>query len=454
MDHSISELAKLWDKVLARVEKKIKDGAAYSSFFQGSYINSSKGNELTVCCPSELAAQLLSSKYSKIVESSLADVSDETYTLVFISSEEAKASKVTTSKQNVVEQSGYFQSSFINDSLTFDTFVTGEFNKEASQAALMISRNPGKMFNPLFMYSNSGLGKTHLLHSIGNAIKAKNPRAKILYITANDFVEEYIKYVRADSDSESLKDYFKTVDVLLLDDVQFLKDKVKTEEMFFYVYSSMINAGKQIVITSDKQPSELSGLEDRLVSRFSQGLVVKIKDPDIKTCEEILKKKISSNDLELDRFDPEVITFFAERFSKNVRELEGAVNRLIFYTTTNPSKRVTLETAAEAVESFKGGRVLSSQLNEERIVSVVANYYGLSVDELKGKSRVNKIVLARHVAMYLIKYKLQSSYEKIGDTFGKRDHTTVMSGISKVEKTLKTDEALKVAIDDIQKKIK
>ena len=439
------------------IEQKLNDRNIFQSFFDGSYIYELRGNSITVVANSKLAATLMGSKYHEIIEETIYDITETNFTVKFISEEEAKSIEVPP--ENIVgikKESEYFKNAKLNSRCTFDNYVVGPFNREASQAALIVSKNPGKMFNPLFLHSDSGLGKTHLLHAIGNqVIKEGNPNAKILYITANDFVEEYIKYVRADKDSGTLKNYFKTVDILLFDDVQFLADKVKTEEMFFYIYQWMINEGKQIIITSDKQPNELKGLEERLVTRFSQGLVVKIDEPDTDTCVQILREKIIANGHDINKFDNQVLYFFADKFSKNVRELEGALNRLIFYSINiKQSDVITLDIAIEASGSLVGGKTLVTQLNEEKIINIVADYYNLTPSQLKGKIRTGQISLARHIAMYLIREVLDLPLKKIGNSFGGKDHTTVMNAISKVEKELKTDGALKAAIEELKARIK
>ena len=454
MYSSISEIAHLWGRVLAKIENKLNDRATYSSFFDDSYIDEIRGNTIVVVVSTALAAQLMRTKYYDLIQESVSEVTESNFQLEFISVDEAKK-KDESSSTKIRREAKYFQNSRIDPKLTFDNFVVGSFNKEASQASLIIAKNPGSMFNPLFIHSNSGLGKTHLMHAIGNyVVKNGNPNAKILYITAEDFVEEYVKYVRAEADGESLKDFFKTVDVLLLDDVQFLSDRVKTEEMFFIVYNNMISNGKQIVITSDKHPNELKKLEERLVTRFNQGLVVKINEPDQNTCVEILKKKIENNGLDINMFDEEVIVFLASKFSRDVRELEGALNRLIFYIiSVKQTDHITLEIAAEAVSSLVGGKQIATEINEQRIINVVADYYNLTPSHLTGKIRTGQIALARHIAMYLIRELLDVPLKKIGAVFGGKDHTTVMSAIQKVEKELKTDEKLREAVDELKKRI-
>ena len=455
MESSISFITQLWDRVLHRIEEQLGEKQIFDSFFSGSYIYEISGNTIVVIVSTNLAATLIQTKYYDLVSSVVNEITQSNYQLTFMLEQDIKKEK-QSEIVSIQKKQDYFQDAKLNTSLTFDTFVVGQFNREASQASLMVASNPGKMFNPLFIYSHSGLGKTHLLHAIGNyIIKEKNPSAKILYITANDFVEEFIKYVRAEKDAESLKDFFKGVDVLLLDDVQFLSNKVKTEEMFFYIYSAMINNNKQVVITSDKQPNELSNLEERLVTRFSQGLVVNIAEPDQNTCVEILRKKIESNGLDINNFDENVLYFYADKFSKNVRELEGALNRLIFTVVSmKKTDKITMDVAVDAVSTLVGGKQLATQLNEQKIINVVADYYNLTSSQLTGKIRTGQIALARHIAMYLIRNMLDVPLKKIGDMFGGKDHTTVMSAISKVDKELKTNEALKEAVEELQKRLK
>ena len=456
MISSISQITQLWDRSLRKIEEQLGEKQLFDSFFAGSYIYEVKGDTITVVVNSALAKSLIKTKYMDLVTSVVNEVTQSNFKLGFVVEADIKGREqiIETPVQQKKQQ--YFQSAVLNTNLTFDNFVVGSFNREASQAALLIASNPGTMFNPLFIYSHSGLGKTHLLHAVGNyIIKEKKPNAKILYITANDFVEEYIRYVRGEKESQSLKDFFADVDVLLLDDVQFLANKVNTEEMFFYIYTSMINSGRQIVITSDRQPNELKDLEDRLVTRFTQGLVVKIEEPDQNTCVEILRKKIESNGLDLNNFDENVLYFYADRFSKNVRELEGALNRLIFTVVTmKKTDKITMDVAVEAVSSLVGGKQLATQLNEQKIINVVADYYNLTSSQLTGKIRTGQIALARHLAMYLIRDMLDVSLKKIGDMFGGKDHTTVMSAIQKVDKELKTDESLQRAVEELKKRLK
>ena len=457
MNKSVSEMARVWQQTLNLLEERLNERQIFDNFFSNTYIYDINGDTVIIVVKDLTSQRLLSSKYIDLIKETYYDITEENCNFKF-----ALLDDVTTnisSKENAKNEAekttNFFKDADINSSLTFESFVEGDFNKEAYRAATMIAKKPGKVFNPLFIYSNSVLGKTHLLHAIGNYIKnVSKPGAKVMYINANDFVDEYIKFVKG-GESETLKDFFSTVDVLLFDDVQFLENKVKTEEMFFYVYQKMINSNKQIVITSDRQPNELKGLEDRLVTRFSQGLTIKIGDPDQDTCVKILEKQIVNEDMNVEDFDPAVLYFYAEKFSSNVRELEGAFNNLIFYLAgLKQVDKITLDVAINAVQNITGVKSAAAQLSEQKIINVVADYYNLAPTQLVGKVRTGQIALARHIAMYLIRINIDVPLTKIGNAFGGRDHTTVMNGIEKVENMLKTDESLKSVINGLQSRLK
>ena len=454
MISSISEITQLWDRALGKIEQRLGEKQLFDAFFAHSYINEIRGDVIVVVVNSALGVTLMRDKYYDMISEVVADLTESNFKLEFI--QESEVQKGIVSNPTQPKKQVYFPDAVVNPELTFDTFVVGSFNREASQASLLIAANPGKMFNPLFIYSNSGLGKTHLLHSIGNYIqKISKPGAKILYISATDFVDEYVKFVRGEKDAESLKDYVCSYDVLLFDDVQMLANKVNTQDFFFSIFEKLLNAGKQVVITSDRQPAELNNMQERLVTRFSLGLTVKIENPDQNTCVEILRKKIEANGLSLDRFDDSVLYFFADKFSTNIRELQGALNRLIFYTVSmKQTDRITLDVAAESVQSLVGVKNIANELSEQKIINVVADYYNLSPTQLTGKIRTGQIALARHIAMYLIRITLDVSLKKIGEIFGGKDHTTVMNAIQKVDKGLKTDATLREAVEELQKRLK
>ncbi len=452
---TLSQQNQLWSNVLSIVKDRISDRHVFDSFLADSRIHKIDGNKIIVIVNSALAANLLKSNahYNEIINDALKMVTESQYDLELITSEEVK--NFTDKPQPTKHQ--FFANSVINSKYTFDNFVVGDCNREAVQASILVTAAPGGSFNPnpLFIYSKSGLGKTHLLHAIGNRAKETNPYAKVLYINTDTFIDEFIRYVRGDQESESLKDYFRTVDVLLVDDIQFLSDKNKTSEMFFHIFNTLINSGKQVVLTSDRHPNDLKGLEERLVSRFNMGLSVNIVNPDTPTLIQILKTKISSNGLAVEKFDAEGLVFLAENFNKNIRELEGALNRLIFYTINiKHGERITLDIVKASAQPIMSVKKASKTITEERIIETVADYYHLTEQQIKSKFRTSQIALARHIAMYLCRQLCFTPFIKLGQIFGGRDHSTVISAVDKVRIMLKTDTQLATAINDIQKSLK
>lgn len=449
---TLSEIAQLWQRVLDRLQQKVNDRHIFESFFTDTYIHAINNDEIKIVVNSGLAASLLSTKYLDVVTLAVTDVTQSNYKLNFV-----QKSELEKNQKNQDKKPAFFSSSFVNRKFTFDNFVVGTSNREAHQAAVLIASNPGKLFNynPLFIYSQSGLGKTHLLHAIGNYIRENAPTLKVLYITTDDFVDEFIKYVSGEKDSDNMKDFFRSVDVLMVDDIQFLAEKVKTEEMFFHIFNNLVNAGKQIILTSDRHPSEIRGVESRLVTRFNSGLTMNITVPDLATRVAILKKKIEANGLDITYFDEEVFQFFAERFANNVRELEGALNRLVFYVINiKQTKHITMDIAIESVQPLIGSSSPVSSLTENRVINTVADYYNLTNQQLTGRIRTNQIAMARHIAMYLIRTLLDTPFLKIGALFGGKDHSTVMNAVKKVEKSLKTDNGIATAVDQLQKRLK
>jgi chromosomal replication initiator protein len=451
MEKSTSEIAALWDRILLKIKDRMDDPLVYDSFFDGSYIDSIHGNQMIVVANSGLAVQILSTKYKDLIDEVVKEATESNFEIKFVKLEDVK--KTVEAKP---VKPAYFADSYLNPQYTFKTFVVGPSNREAYQASLMVSQNPGKLYNPILIYGDSGLGKTHLLHAIGNSIKEKFPNMRVLYVHAQEFLNEYVKYVTGDKGDNNIVDWFKdSVDVLLVDDVQFLVNKQKTEETFFSIYNNFYAAGKQVVLTSDQHPSKLNGLDERLKSRFVQGLPLSINAPEKETCESILRLRIEANGLNVSDFDPEVISYFADRFHKNVRELEGAFDRLLFYTVNiHPTKHVDLSTAMDSVQSLVDVQNDKTKLSEEKIINVAADYYNLAPYQLTGKIRTSQIALARHIAMYLIRTLLDVPFAKIGESFGGKDHATVMNGVSKVEKSLKEDRNLQKAISELESRLK
>jgi len=450
MPETVSEIVALWDRVLLKTKDRLNDQRVFDTFLADSYIDRIDNQTMYVIVNSGLAAEILKTKYQPVLDESVIESTGTNFKLLFLQKSEIKKDALPKTSAP-----SFFSDSHLNPNYTFKSFVVGPSNREAYQASLMVARTPGKLYNPLLIYSDSGLGKTHLLHAIGNSIKEMYPNTRVLYVTAADFVDEYIKYARGDKEGESLASYFKnSVDVFLVDDIQFLVGKKGTMEMFFVVFSTLYGQGKQIVITSDQHPNQLDGLDQRLKTRFISGLTLSIQAPDLSTSEQILRTKIEANGLAVKDFDDDVIVFFAERFSSSIRELEEALNRLLFYTINiKPTKHIDLHTAMEAIQGLISVQDDQTKLSENKIIAVVADYYNLTPSQLTGKIRTSQIALARHIAMYLIRTLLDVPFTKIGITFGGKDHATVMNGVQKVENQLKSDEQMQKAITELKGKL-
>lgn len=451
MAETVSELNHIWSKVLENLEKKMDDARYFSAFLDDSHIHFYDGSSMVIAVNSGVAASFLSSNYTNAIQSTIKEVTGQVVKVTFNTAENLKSTPKT-----VIEEKKYFKYSTVNETLTFDNFINGPYNIEAKQAAMLVAKNPGKRsYNPLFIYSDSGLGKTHLLSAIANYTNEVSNGLRALYLSGQDFLEEYIAVSTGEKAFNDLKDYIVSFDILIIDDVQMIASREKTTDFLFTVFQKMYSLGKQVVISSDKHPSELKGFDERLKSRFAAGLSICIATPDVQTCVAILKSKIEAGPLDINVFDQEVLEFIGQKFSKNIRYIDEALNKLVFYTTTfKPTKHIDMAIAMEALQPLVDVRAEKQKLSEQRIINVVADYYNLTASQLTGNKRDGQIVLARHVSMYLIRSLLDTPFTKIGMTFGGKDHSTVMNGVDKVEKELKTNTNLQEAINDLKKRLK
>lgn len=451
MEASISELTAIWGQILKNLKEKINDSMIYENFFAHSYLDHIEGNTMIIITDSGVSANVLRDNFLSLIKEATTETTGTEFDFKFYQEGDLKNEVKTVETKPV-----FFINSSLSQRYTFKNFVVGPSNREAYQASLIVSKKPGEQYNPLFIYGDSGLGKTHLLHAIGNSIKENRPSLKVLYCTAPDFVDEFVKFARGDTTGESLTSYFRTsVDVFLIDDIQFLVGKKGTMEEFFIAFSSLYSQGKQIVITSDMHPNNLDGLDQRLKTRFIQGLTLSIEKPDLLTSEEILRMRINAEGLDIKDFDDDAIVFLATKFSSSIRELEEGLNRLLFYTINiKPTKHVDLEIAKEAVQGLVKAKSEKEIIDERKIVEVVADYYNLTPSQINGKVRTSQIALARHISMYLMRALLDTPLVKIGKAVGNKDHTTVMNGIAKVENMLKTDEQLQKAISELKTRLK
>lgn len=445
----ITEINTLRNNVLSNISNEI-DKTIYDAFFKNTKIDSVKDNVINVICESKLTKSVLEQKYLNLVESAVEKCTSSNYSVRFyLNSNEVEI----LAKNDLSTSHEYFSNNFIDPNYTFDSFVVGPSNTEAHKASLIVATSPGTLYETLFIYGGSGLGKTHLLNAIANYIKDISPEKKILICSSQDFVNEYLDFVNSDSKREQLINFIKRFDVFLIDDIQMLKDKKKTQEFFFNIYEHFRQNHKQVVLTSDKLPGELDGIDSRLITRFTSGLSVPVYKPDTNTCIEILKKKITRGGYNIENYDEDVIFFLADKFKDSIRSLEGALMRLNFYASINRADHIDINIALDALKGMVDCSDAKSKITEQKVLNTIANYYNLSVTQITGKIKTANIVTARHIAIYLIRTLLNTPYKKIGELFSKRDHSTIMHSVEKVDELLKTDTQLKTVVDELKKRL-
>jgi chromosomal replication initiator protein len=335
----------------------------------------------------------------------------------------------------------------LNPKYTFDSFVIGNSNRFAHAASLAVAEAPAKAYNPLFIYGGVGLGKTHLMHAIGHYILQNNQKSKVVYVSSEKFTNELINSIKDDKNVD-FRNKYRNIDVLLIDDIQFIAGKERTQEEFFHTFNALHESNKQIILSSDRPPKEIPTLEDRLRSRFEWGLIADIQAPDFETRMAILKKKADVENLNIPN---EVMVYIATKIKSNIRELEGALIRIVAFSSLT-NKDVSVELAAEALKDIISSKQ-SKQVTIDLIQDVVANYFNLKVDDLKSSRRTRNVAFPRQIAMYLSRKLTDMSLPKIGEEFGGRDHTTVIHAYEKISTNLKVDESLQNAVNDLAKRI-
>ena len=440
----MDSLDKIWEQVLESFKITLNDDKAFIIFRDLSLI--SLQNNIALITTSSDLYIMMAKNYKTEIEEILNRIVEGNYTIQFINERELMNNEQEEDKKPEI----VFEDRLI-ENFTFDSFVVGSSNKIAHSACVAVSESPGKsVYNPLFIYGNSGLGKTHLINSVGNQVKKYHPEYKILYLSAVDFVNEYVDSIKT-GNIDYFQEKYRLMDLLLIDDIQFLVGKEKSNEIFFHIFNNMTNNNKQIVITSDRLPQELDGLENRLISRFSYGMRVGIDTPEFETALAILKKKIELQSFNSNMIDEEVLSYMASNFAKDVRELEGTLNRLIFESILEKVDHIDMKFALKSFKDDIQVHQVKDQLTTETIIKTVANFYNLTPTQLISKSRTANIALARHMAMYLIRDLLDASFVSIGEAFGGRDHSTVMKACDKVEENKKTDHNYQIAISELKK---
>ncbi len=423
----------LWQSVLAQMQFHISK-ANFATWFQNTEIISIKDEKAIISVPNAFSKEWLSNKYNKLILKTLYDIDDKIKELEFVIKPQSAMSATTKmppdnekieTEQLKFDEFKINKDTNLNPRYTFDNFVVGSFNELAHAAALAVSENPGVTYNPLFIYGGVGLGKTHLIQSIGNKISDSPKRKKVKYISSEKFVSGIVSAIRSNN-IESFKSNLSSIDVLIIDDVQFLAGKNKTQEEFFHAFNSLYEKNKQIVLSSDRPPNAIPELEERLRSRFEGGMIADVSLPDYETRLVILKTKLQKKNIEL---PDDVLEYIASNVKKNIRELEGALNRLLIYNKIN-NNIPSVETAKKLLKGF----VFSpfDVANYKKIIETVAKFYNLEEKNLFDPTRRKEIVRPRQVAMFLIRRELKYSFPAIARKFGGKDHTTAIYAYKKI----------------------
>ncbi len=449
-----------WDNTLNNI-KNILDPLPFSTWFNSIDFIDVKDKKLRLVVPLVLYKTHIEQNYKNLIIENYNNFANEPINdIMFILKDNLDdILKESSEKEEIEILDTDFDikiKSNLNKNYTFDNFVVGESNKFAQAAALAVAENPGKMYNPLFIYGNSGLGKTHLMHAIGNYIEDKQHK-KVLYVTCDQFLEDFMGLSRKNNVDYNNLDYieffkgkYRSIDVLIIDDIQFLGGATASQQEFFHTFNNLHNNSKQIIVSSDRSPEDLKALEDRLRTRFCWGLQVDISPPDFSLKVAIIKKKLNGEKIIL---NDDIINYIASNVGNDVRQLEGSINRLIAYSVIMNETKPNVEFAMEALKDFTK-KPVTDQNNIRRIQKSVANFYKISYEDIKSKKRPPNIAIPRQVAMYLCRKLTEESFERIGTEFGGKNHATVMHSCNKIETELKSNKELKDAIENIEKELK
>ena len=446
----------LWKSFLDKIKEQISS-LSYETWFKDTKLHSLEDGTATIIVPMNLHKKHLMENYKEDIENVFNTLTGSNFSFVFKLENEIEEIKKIVNIDNV--SSGVPKQSIedanLNPQYTFNTFIVGDSNRFAFTAARAVAEKPGKAYNPLFLYSKSGLGKTHLMQSIGNYI-LENGNKKVLYVSSDKFVNDYINAVRTVGKNtvekiDSFKNKYRNIDVLIIDDIQFLGSATKGQEEFFHTFNELYNSNKQIIIASDRSVDDLKMLENRLLTRFNWGLTANITPPDFELRVSIIKKKIAHQESAED-VPQDVIEYIANNFDSDIRQLEGAITRVFAYSLMMNRGIVTLPIAIESLkDQLRDKSVYKNDVH--RIQRVVCDYFKINIDDLKGKKRSKNINYPRQIAIYLCRELTTESYPKIGTYFGGRDHSTIINAYQKIEKDLNTSEQLQLVISELKKSL-
>ncbi len=443
----LEHLEELWGEVLSKVEQKISK-PSFETWLKSTKLISYGDENVTIAAPNSFAKDWLENHYVHLITGILSELTGEDRIIQFIVPKDMEENDFTLPKPAVkpVENTPATSTSgMLNPKYTFDTFVIGSGNRFAHAASLAVAEAPAQAYNPLFIYGGVGLGKTHLMHAIGHYVTEQNPTAKVVYLSSEKFTNEFINSIR-DNKAVEFRNRYRNVDVLLIDDIQFLAGKEQTQEEFFHTFNTLHEESKQIVISSDRPPKEIPTLEDRLRSRFEWGLITDIAPPDLETRIAILRKKAKADGL-ID-IPNEVMLYIANQIDSNIRELEGALIRVVAYSSL-VNMDINTDLAAEALKDI----IPNSRPRTVTILDIqkaVGEHFNIRLEDFAAKKRTRSIAFPRQIAMYLSRELTDSSLPKIGSEFGGRDHSTVIHAHEKITKMLKDDQALQQDVQDIK----
>ena len=451
MDNSL-----LWSKILEKIKAEI-NSLSYQTWFEETKLYDLSKGVAKILVPYALHKDHLANNYKKLIISCFIEEIGESVELEFLIQEDLIEDDNDT-HEKILEENIYNNNTFesnLNKKYTFENFIVGNSNRFAHAAALAVAEKPGETYNPLFIYGKSGLGKTHLMHAIGNYIE-KNSNKRILYVTSETFVSEFVEITKKQENKSNFEyiDFFKqkyrNIDVLIIDDIQFLAGATESQKEFFHTFNNLYGENKQIIISSDRSPNDLKVFEDRLRTRFSWGLPVNIYPPDFELKVAILKKRIVGEQVTKE-IPEQVIEYMASNIGTDIRQLEGSVNRLMAYSTMMGAE-IDLNLAIEALKDYVN-KGFSEKNDVSRIQKIVADYFKISIEDLKSKKRNADIAFPRQIAMYLCRKLTDESFPKIGIEFGGKDHSTVMHSCEKIEQEIKNNKSFAETIDKLEKDI-
>ncbi len=414
---------------------------SYDTWIKILNIDSMQDNNIVLSVNDPFKIDIVKNRYGSLINNTFNYILNKNCTISFVLS--SQEDKESSENHSTIDLNYGYSNSSLNPKYTFDNFVVGDNNRFAHAAALAVAEAPATAYNPLFLYGGVGLGKTHLMHSIGNEIQKNHKNLKVLYVTSEKFTNEFINAIK-DNSNENFRNKYRNIDILLIDDIQFIAGKERIQEEFFHTFNSLHESGKQIIISSDRPPRDIPLLEDRLKSRFEWGLIADISMADYETRLAILRKKTDESNVII---SDDILSNIATKIDSNIRELEGVFNKLVANSTLTHAQ-ITMEMSEKAINDII--RQKDNVISINYIQEVVSKYFNVSVDDLQSSKRSNDVAFPRQVAMYLCRTIIHESFPNIGKAFGKRDHSTVMHGYNKIEEDIKNDSQTKLIVDSVK----